>query len=197
MFDPVPPKQVMELDKAKINFGDFAILNFFAGDFNIIRLIWDVSDNIFIPANRSGEILTKLDFDNLISELSRFYQEFSAEEIDKHNLCCQQKPKNAGFLTSQKTKPPIKSGYIYLIYASTGQYKIGYSINPKRRLDELAHHPPFDYELIHTIKTDDMYSLEEHLHSRFLDKRVKGEWFLLAPWDVEYIMDLKEYGAEE
>lgn len=71
-----------------------------------------------------------------------------------------------------------------------GLYKIGLSKDVRARIKTLGVALPFEIEPIHTIKTDDMVTLEKELHAQFNEKRVRGEWFALTPEDVEYVRSL-------
>jgi hypothetical protein len=81
-------------------------------------------------------------------------------------------------------------GHVYLLAATTGDYKIGRSKNPPSRAKQIGVKMPFGVELIHVIHTDDMRKLESELHTRFAEKHVNGEWFSLSPEDVTYIKGL-------
>jgi hypothetical protein len=64
----------------------------------------------------------------------------------------------------------------------TGLYKIGFSINPEKRVKQLKRDFK-NIELIHTIP----YNIEWRLHDEFNNKRVKGEWFELTDLEVKDI----------
>lgn len=85
-----------------------------------------------------------------------------------------------------------RNGYVYLIQSDRGYYKIGRTANPSDRAITFSALLPFEIEFICLIPTGDMVSLETALHRRFADKRVNGEWFDLAPEDVEYIRGLAQ-----
>lgn len=91
-------------------------------------------------------------------------------------------------------RPPsprkVESGYVYLIRSEQGAYKIGKSKNAERRISAMGVKLPFPIEPIQIIKTDDMNNLEAQLHYKFIEKRIEGEWFNLAPDDIEYIKGL-------
>ena len=84
----------------------------------------------------------------------------------------------------------LRSGYVYLLQSVSGHYKIGRTVNPQNRLKTFGVLLPFEVEFIALIKSDDCVSLERSLHQTFRDFRVNGEWFNLAPDDVEYIKGL-------
>jgi hypothetical protein len=85
--------------------------------------------------------------------------------------------------------PLTQSGFIYLLRAETGHYKIGRAKNVENRIRSIAAFVPFRVELAHTIATDDTVRLERCLHFLYerAGKRVNGEWFNLSPLDVAAI----------
>ena len=99
-------------------------------------------------------------------------------------------------IASQVSKRKKRRGHIYLVRATTGEYKIGYSIDVNNRIKAFSVQPPFDYELIHTFPTDDMEEAETLLHDRFSEKRLRGEWFSLNDQDVLSILQFTCYENE-
>lgn len=83
-----------------------------------------------------------------------------------------------------------REGYVYLIESSTGNYKIGRTVNPDNRMATFSVKLPFEIEYTCLIKCDDMYQMERDLHNRFQHRHVNGEWFKLSPEDVNYIKGL-------
>lgn len=64
--------------------------------------------------------------------------------------------------------------------------KIGYSIDPDKRLNDLQIGCPFELRLIGCIKCGNpqkAQQLESHLHRRFRSQRAYGEWF---SGDIEF-----------
>lgn len=90
----------------------------------------------------------------------------------------------------QRRKRPPLAGYVYLILASTGHYKIGRTKSVPQRMSLFGVQLPFTFEIVHVIETDDMCADERTLHERFASQRVNGEWFSLTEQDVEYIRGL-------
>lgn len=82
-------------------------------------------------------------------------------------------------------------GYVYLIQSSTGHYKIGHTANPLKRLRTFEAKLPFEIEYVHLIATTNRFALEKELHTKFADRRVRGEWFALTSADIAYIKLLK------
>jgi nucleoside 2-deoxyribosyltransferase len=91
---------------------------------------------------------------------------------------------------------PASAGFIYLIRADTGEYKIGRAKNVDQRLASFggAKHP-FKWEVIHTIEVSDACAAERHLHRLYERRRVNGEWFVLNNEDVEFIKSIQRMGA--
>ena len=89
----------------------------------------------------------------------------------------------------QRTRRQHKAGFVYLLKGDDC-YKIGRTKELDKRIDQLSTKLPFEVELIHTIKTDDMTGLEAQLHERFADGRINGEWFDLSEQDVKLIQGM-------
>lgn len=88
------------------------------------------------------------------------------------------------------------SGYIYLMTANNGNYKIGYSGQPKNRLQTIkAKMKGLRIELLYTFHADDMNSAELKLHNRYNHLRIsKGsEWFNLTNTDVSDVQTIAKY----
>jgi len=90
----------------------------------------------------------------------------------------------------QSGQSKTRAGYVYLILADSGHYKIGRSVNPDDRMKTFQLTLPFEVEFEHIVQCDDMVMLERELHQRFDHQRVNGEWFDLSPDDVDYIKSL-------
>lgn len=86
----------------------------------------------------------------------------------------------------------LKPGYIYLLHASNGLYKIGKAKNVDDRLARFEVKLPLEIALIYSIQVSDMNKAEKTLHNKFIDKRKNGEWFDLSNDDVSYICSIKE-----
>jgi len=84
------------------------------------------------------------------------------------------------------------SGFVYVLRAESGHYKIGRTKSPDSRMKTFSVKLPFrvEYELL--IRSDNCRELEKGLHARFSDRRVDGEWFALSPEDIEALK--QEYG---
>lgn len=86
-------------------------------------------------------------------------------------------------------KVPTDNGWVYFIRAvQTGRIKIGFSLDPSRRLRELEFGCPEDLELITQIPGS--FFRERGLHKRFAVHRARGEWFEPAPELLDYIKEI-------
>jgi len=83
-------------------------------------------------------------------------------------------------------------GYVYLIRAENGLYKIGKARDLTARLKPFGVDFPMKWDLVHSFQSDDYSRAEEQLHYTFRDKREIGEWFKLLPEDVKRITTIKD-----
>jgi hypothetical protein len=78
------------------------------------------------------------------------------------------------------------AGFVYLMRLGE-HHKIGASLDPAQRLKHLSVGGKVP-TLIHVIRSEDHYTVENALHRQFKASRVKGEWFALSEADVALIM---------
>lgn len=92
--------------------------------------------------------------------------------------------------------PPLdgaRAGYVYLIRASKGYYKIGRSKDPNDRYLTFKLNLPFEVEFEHVIPCRDHIDSETMLHRVFAHRRAdNSEFFALTPDDVATIKSIKE-----
>lgn len=86
-------------------------------------------------------------------------------------------------------------GYVYLLWSEMGVYKIGRTKTPDTRLKAFSS-LPFEVRCECLIETDNASELEHSLHTRFADKRGRGEWFALNADDVQYIQSLAKVDTQ-
>jgi hypothetical protein len=100
-----------------------------------------------------------------------------------------------------ETKIKNKAGYVYfMIDEIYPEYtKIGNSETPVIREKTLSHSVP-EISLFKIKKTNDRYKLENELHKRFKEKRIRGEWFknitkeeINETCEIYGFVDAKEY----
>lgn len=65
--------------------------------------------------------------------------------------------------------------YVVQMGDNDGPVKIGYSLNPKKRMIDLAVANPYPLTLLATFEGDEIK--EAALHRRFIEYRLQGEWF--------------------
>lgn len=96
---------------------------------------------------------------------------------------------------SQTRKGPPHGwfGYVYLLQCGD-LYKIGFSLQPRKRLKQFRTGSPHPILLIHSLRTSCYRQIERQLHHHFRGKRESGEWFKLDPEDVSYIKSLNKSG---
>lgn len=69
-------------------------------------------------------------------------------------------------------------GYVYLLrIVDSNKYKIGVSLNPQRRLRDIASYLPFELQLLSIHYLKNPYQIEQLLIDRYKDKLIKNEWF--------------------
>jgi hypothetical protein len=83
-----------------------------------------------------------------------------------------------------------RKSYVYLIYAETGQYKIGRTTNPHSRLASLQSSSPVKLKLLWYTESKNARQLEKDLHREFAPNHALGEWFNLSDQDVELIKEI-------
>lgn len=72
-------------------------------------------------------------------------------------------------------------GYVYLIHAEgTNRYKIGRSVNPVARLEQLKVQSPYPLRIIDSFWTPDAINDEKSFHEQYKEYRIFGEWFELT-----------------
>lgn len=100
----------------------------------------------------------------------------------------------SNYYDSQERKPTTK-GWIYFLRGPGGLVKIGKSKNkPTKRVAEYSPKLPFETHLAFVFETSDIDYSEKYLHSVFVHRKVRGEWFRVT--DNE-IMDISLHAGIE
>lgn len=97
----------------------------------------------------------------------------------------------------EKKKLRSSKGSVYLIKHELGPIKIGVSRAPWARLRSLQVGSPFELEVKSTIRTNVPELLEEYLHQRYDDSRIRGEWFELSEQEEEYLVNTESVSEDE
>jgi len=107
--------------------------------------------------------------------------------MSRRNMTKAEKQAEARQLEAMKLR-----GFVYLMYAGDGYYKIGITKDVQHRLVELNYFPMVKVELVHCFHYSDARIAEGFLHERYYNKRIKFEWFQLDTKDVEWIKTLRD-----
>lgn len=84
---------------------------------------------------------------------------------------------------------PYEPGFVYVIHAvGSNYYKIGKSINPDRRLLQIAPQMPFRTRFIKVWRTYFMSMAESILHGSFEEERANGEWFEFKSYNLQDLL---------
>ena len=97
-----------------------------------------------------------------------------------------------GDIPPPTTREKMAFGYIYLVEAVAGLFKIGTSKNVHARVAQLQTASPVQIMLRHHFPAADARNVERELHRRFESRRVRSEWFQLAEADVAAICEIRE-----
>jgi len=88
------------------------------------------------------------------------------------------------------------TGYVYLIGNPTfGWYKIGKSITPEIRVQNIGVLLPFKIEVVGIWKSENHSRLEKHLHQTYDDFRINGEWFRFSKTQIQMLFDRLSEGV--
>lgn len=84
-------------------------------------------------------------------------------------------------------------GKVYLMKSVDSLYKIGVSVNPKRRIKEIQTGNSNKVELVCEYETEKPYLLEKVLHNRYSHLLEHGEWYILSLQDeIEFKNNCKK-----
>jgi hypothetical protein len=148
-----------------------------------------------VPSD-SGRVLSREEATELVMQIMHFYECHSDDEIAGLNGSSQREhdqslaPRKSVELNGVDINP--RSGYVYVLRADNGLFKIGRTSNPNIRLTTLGIKLPYALTIVVILATNDMHALESDLHERFASKRKKGEWFDLGPDDIKFVEGLDE-----
>ena len=156
-----------------------------------LTVVHDLNANETAIADCTQQIISREDFEWLVKTASKFYANHSDYEIAGINLEIREGLLGPTDKPTEKREPKRRDyGFVYLLKADNGFYKIGRTKSLDDRIKQLEIASPHELELILVIETDNCRNIEESLHLRFDDKRSRGEWFELSEADVEYIKGL-------
>lgn len=85
-----------------------------------------------------------------------------------------------GIIRDAKAQKAGKQGYVYLMVEKGKKYaKIGYSVNPEKRIAEVQTGNPRQLTLVGKIKGTP--SDEAKMHAKYIKQNVLQEWFKVTP----------------
>lgn len=146
-----------------------------------------VTKNGMMPLTSNGMILSEDNWHSLQVQINKFYSTHDIEWIDERN-------KETIELNKWKSNrigiPSGTPGFVYLLQASNGYYKIGRAINVGNRLKNHLRMFPLQIEVIHTVMVQDMVKAERFLLKMFFEEKLQGEWFLLNDEQADWICSL-------
>lgn len=89
----------------------------------------------------------------------------------------------------------VPGGYLYVIKDDQGERKLGFSLNPEKRIQALQTGNSHTLRLEYTLPVRDKRSAEKALHSLFPANHVRGEWFTILEDSPEHTLLKKVFGA--
>lgn len=116
------------------------------------------------------------------SEIDVYNQKHEIEFEEMLNGC-------VGTAKKESRTARRKGGYVYLLECG-GKYKIGFSKDVERRINQLDTRP-FKINLIAKSKfISDAYDREQELHEYFADNRIDGEWYEFSDHEAQYAKEI-------
>lgn len=82
-------------------------------------------------------------------------------------------------------------GYIYILKAENGLYKIGKSKDPGSRIASIRTSSPVALEIYRVFQSSEYSKQEKVLHRLFADLREFGEWFRLTDEELLTIDEIQ------
>lgn len=143
---------------------------------------FSVSRNMLIPRRRSNRVLDHDEWVATLEKINSFYSTVSPKMIAAVN-------KHISLVNSTNDAIHIGRfpviGFVYLLRAENGRYKVGKTINMPKRLNDIQQEYPLEIRLIAFYKTCD-YSKEEERIKKLTKEYAVGpsEWRVFPP-DVE------------
>lgn len=100
-------------------------------------------------------------------------------------------------LPSLKTRMRCASSYVYILECQ-GAYKIGIARDVRSRMQTLKTGNPFEIKFVYARLVFSARSLEAALHWWLLNRRIRGEWFMIDK-DIlkDVIKKIEEFDEDE
>lgn len=149
-------------------------------------------ETVIVPFDINGPYAWDFEqIEELQKQLKHTLEVLNSERIEELNQFIEMNKVSKGVCKIERRKVP---GYVYLLKSDNGLFKIGYSKNVLARVKQIQKNTPHSIEIICSIRTDDVRTLEEKLHDKYQAALTKYEWFLLSPQQVD---EIKVLSAKE
>jgi hypothetical protein len=160
----------------------------------MLWLRYDDQSGGVLASDPGGYITTRKEFEEITAGMMKFFEHYSDEDIKQYNTEADERREQRRFEQAIQRKGNRKSaiGFIYLIRAENGLYKIGKAKNVSTRMQPFSVSFPMKWDLVYSFQANDYNYAEALLHQRYANKRDVGEWFKLSIDDVEYIKSLQD-----
>jgi hypothetical protein len=114
-------------------------------------------------------------------KVTKKLKKYILKEIEKAKLI---QVENLSLLEDNKNK--AKNGFIYIL-KSKNLYKIGRTLQFKKRIKIYKTENPFGIKIIFQKEMNNCFNTELELLKKFKNKKYKGEWFKLNKKDIKWI----------
>lgn len=165
---------------------------------NIVQIIEAPDYSYFV--DNFGTPISFSKTKEIIDGLEKFLTKFDEQTVLNHHenvLAHDSKiAKQKEELEVSKSRINTVAGVVYIIRGESGRYKIGATMNLRQRLSSLRNSSSETYEIIHTIKSNNIYKYEEKLHLKYQCCRSHSEWFDLSDEMVKEIKCIPEQNDE-
>ena len=106
---------------------------------------------------------------------------------DGNYIIIPKKRNYSGITINNKKNNP--DGFLYFIKGeNTNFYKLGVSLNPKRRICDIDSYLPFNLEILSIHYFKNVYDVEEKISQLLLNKKIRREWYSLTIKEAKDIM---------
>lgn len=154
-------------------------------------------DGLYYPRSGGGfnQLILPSEFYSILNDLQYYCMFYTDEEIIEINN--EREKEFYHSITNKHPKKVAYDGYVYMLKCAD-KYKIGYSKNVKRRVQELDTRP-FKLKLLFAAYSDKARTIEYELHKRLHEYKEAGEWYSnITELIVRQMIDeiVKELGCD-
>lgn len=181
--------QISIINEEEIIFGNFSIGREEGLEFKDLKIEMRLEDFCGLSENESRLLKLWLEQNAEIYLRAEYQKRVEKEEKQEE----ERRKRHAEEKRQKKENPTKKEGYVYLVGADNGLFKIGKSKNVDGRVMEFGVKLPVKTWLVHSFKSNQYDKAELTLHEVFKEKRSHGEWFALDKDDVEYVVSIQDF----